>query len=103
MLGRTDAKLGNTLHRQINGSKTHLTHHLRRDSAPWRDCIVLPAGRDGTLFRTRVFEQAAERSQLFGPKVAPDPQVVDCAVTMPQPQPELRGVEITLNTHDDAH
>ena len=38
--------------------------------------LVLPAGRNGTLFMTRALKQASDRSDLFGPKVATDPEVV---------------------------
>src|SRR5216683_8128958 len=86
----------------VNGSEKHLTHHLRRDSAPWRDCIVLLARRNGTLFSTRALKQSSERSELFGPKVATDPEVVYCAVRMAQPEHELRRIEIACNANDDA-
>ena len=86
----------------VNGSETHLTHYLRRDSAPWRDRILLPARRNGTLFRTGALKQAAERSDLFGPKVATDPEVVDCAVRMAQTEHELWRIEIACNANDDA-
>jgi hypothetical protein len=86
----------------VDGSEKHLTHHLRRDSTPWRDRIVLPARRNGAFFRTRGLKQAAERSDLVGPKVATDAEVVDCAVTMAQPEHELWGSEIACNANDDA-
>ena len=60
------------------------------------------SGTEGTFFRTRVFEQAAERSELFGPKVATDPEMVDCAVRMAHPEHELWGIEIACNANDDA-
>ena len=44
--------------------------------APWRDRIVLPAGRNGTFFRTRALKQASDQSDLFGPKVVTDPEML---------------------------
>jgi len=54
------------------------------------------------LFSTRALKQSSERSELFGPKVATDPEVVYCAVRMAQPEHELRRIEIACNANDDA-